>query len=250
MKLNGSFAAGATLALAGLLVGAPAQAVNNGDEMICQLGTAITLGKFEAKKMSCIASCWGDAFGGGNPADCVPPYGGATFGCINSAENGTNGAIQKKCNQDCPECYTGGDCPADRDARIAAMEAHVEALAADVFCDDSGSGDGLTVSELKCQVVVAKAVTKFGAKKLKCYARCRKLEVSGKIPAGSCTPPAADPKTSECIAKYETKTALIIGGKCLDEPECGSYPANDGAAWIAAEEAAVDAEHASLFCND
>jgi hypothetical protein len=240
----------AAMALGFVIAAAPADAADTADEVKCQAGTSVRVGKFILKKMNCIGDCWADAFFGGDPADCSTPFGGATFGCVNSSVNSMTGSIQNVCNGDCPECYSGGDCSAEADTKIANAGAHVEALAADVFCDDSASGDGLTAFELKCQRVVAKAVTSFDARKHKCYSKCRKLEFKGAIPAGSCSPPATDPYIQECIAKLELKYATVIDDKCLDEPECGSYPVNAGAAWITAEEASVDAEHPTLFCND
>lgn len=235
-----------------------ASAIDNGDEAKCQLGTSLEIGKFIRAKGQCIDSCQHKVFeGSGTATDCVPPYGGATGGCVTSTEAEAGGKIQKSCAQDCPECYSGGDCSVDADARVADAEAHVEALAADIFCDDSASPDGLTLSEHKCARTVRKFVTQFAAAKIKCYAKCRKDELSGKIAAGSCTPPSSDPKTQACVDKYETKTAFVIDKKCetsvnpsADKPECGSYAVRNGAAWVAAEEAEVDARVPSLFCND
>ena len=241
-----------------LIAASSASAVDNGDELKCQLGTSLEIGKFIRSKGQCIDDCQKQVFGGsGNAADCVPPYGGSTAGCVTSSEGQAGGGIQSSCSKDCPECYSGGDCSLDADTRIADAEAHVEALASDIFCDDSASADGLTLSEFKCARTVRKFVTQFAAAKIKCYARCQKLEVSGKIPAGSCTPPTSDSKTQECIAKVEAKTAFVIDKKCessvnpsADKPECGPYPARDGAGWVAAEETAVDARVPSIFCDD
>jgi len=238
--------------------GGPARAIDNKDELYCQLHASLNIGKFISKKMKCIDGCWKRAFvDPPSASDCAPPYAGKTAGCVQSIEGKTGGAIQSDCNKDCPECYTGGDCMTDADTKIADAEAHVEAVTADVFCDDSASGDGLTLSEFKCQRTVNKSLAKFAAKKLKCYAKCRKGEFRGKIPAGDCDPPAADLKTQGCISKLEQKVAFLVDKKCesgvnpsADKPECGSYPINDGAAWAAGEEAEIDARHGNFFCND
>jgi hypothetical protein len=260
--MNLRFVRFASLSAAGLAfllgVATPAPAIDNGDELGCQLGTSLTIGKFIREKGLCIANCQKLVFGGsGNPADCVPPYGGSTSGCVTSSEAQAGGSIQSSCAQDCPECYSGGDCQVEADAAIADAEADVEALAAEVFCDDSASGDGLTLSEFKCQHTVRKFITHFAAAKLKCFAKCRKGEFSGKVSAGACAQPTSDPKTQDCINKVETKTAFVLDKKCesavnpsADKPECGPYPVRDGAAWVAAEEAVVDAGLPELFCND
>ena len=245
-------------AIAFVLSVSTAFAVDNKDELKCQLGTSLELGKFIQSKAKCIENCQKQVFGGsGNPADCVPPYGGSTAGCVTSSEGKAGGAIQSKCNKDCPECYTGGDCMADADAKIADAEAHVETLTADAFCDDSASGDGLTLSEFKCQRTVRKFVTKFAAGKLKCFAKCRKGEIGGNATPGSCTQPTTDTKTQGCISRLESKTAFVIDKKCestvnpsADKPECGLYPTTDGAGWVALEEGEVDARLPDIFCND
>ena len=130
-------------------------------------------------------------------------------------------------------------------------------MAADIFCDDSASGDGLTLSEFKCQRTVGKSLAKFAAKKLKCYAKCRKGEFRGKVAAGDCDPPASDQRTQDCIAKVEGKSAFLIDKKCdsavnpsADSPECGDYPTTDGAGWAAGEEVEIDARYGDYFCND
>ena len=206
-----------------LIAAASASAIDNGDEAKCQLGTSLEIGKFIRAKGQCLDSCQHHAFeGSGNAADCVPPYGGSTAGCVTSSEAESGGKIQKSCAQDCPECYSGGDCSVDADARIDDAELHVEALAADIFCDDSASADGLTLSEHKCARTVRKFVTQFAAAKIKCYAKCRKDELSGKIAAGSCTPPSTDAKTQACIDKWEAKTAFVINtsrGGVINEPD-------------------------------
>jgi len=257
MMFRSSAAVGAAFALV-LVTAGGARAVDTSDELKCQLRTSLVVGKFIYAKGLCLDNCWKRVFGGGgDPADCVAPLGGKTFGCVTSAEGEAGGALQKGCAKDCPECYSGGDCPVEADARIADAAAHVEALAADLFCDDSASTDGLTLSEFKCQRTARKFITKFAAVKLKCFAKCRKSEVGGKLPAGSCTQPVSDLKTQECIAKLEAKTAFAIDKMCessvnpsADKPECGSYATRAGADWVAAEEAEVDARLPVIFCND
>jgi hypothetical protein len=251
-----------TVTLAGWLVlGGIARATHTpdvtDDEAKCQLKTSLVIAKFVNKKAKCVDACQKRAFK--NPSllpDCSPPFGGSTFGCVTTAEGKSAGKIKSSCAKDCPECYSGGDCHTEADVKIAAAEAHVDALLADVFCDDTGSTDGLTNAEFKCQRAVRKFATKFLADKMKCYAKCRKGEHKGKVAVGDCEPPPADLKTQLCIQKRETRWAERIDTKCefavnpsADKPECGSYPANDGAAWVAAEEAEVDAQDAGFYCG-
>jgi hypothetical protein len=248
-----------TAALAVMTLGtksAPAQELT-GDELYCQLNSALAIGKFIRSKAQCIENCQKQAFVNQVTANCGPPYSGSLQGCINSTEGHTQGDIHSSCNQDCPDCYASTDCDSSGNTRVADAEAHVEALSADVFCDDSASVDGLTLSEFKCQRTVRKFVTAFAAAKLKCYAKCRKSEIGGKAAPGSCGPPATDPKTMACIDKIELKAASSIDTKCessitpsADKPECGFYPTRNGAAWVAAEEAEMDTRATAIFCNE
>ena len=250
----------AALALGGLLLWSyPSGAQVSDDESKCQVGTSLALSKFVRQKAKCLMACYRGAQEGKNPtSDCVSPFGGSTHGCVQQAESDTKGLGQTKCSKDCPECYTGGDCQADMDGRVVATEAHVDSLLAQVFCDDSGSTDGLNPAEAKCQIGLAKALSKFTATKMKCLAKCRKAEHFGKIPPNSCNPPnPTDPKTVECITKAETKYPLKIDKYCetsslnpsADKPECGLYPTTNGAGWVAGEEADVDANDPGLYCG-
>jgi hypothetical protein len=226
------------------------------DELKCEIKTGIVVGKFVAKKMQCIRSCQQTAYANSvPPSDCVPPYAGATGGCVQSTEAKTQGLGKRGCSLDCPECYSGGDCNMDIDDKVAAAESHVESLATDVYCDDSGSTDGLTLSEIKCQHTVAKFVSAFNAKKTKCLAKCRRAEHAGKIPAGTCAP-LSDPKTTDCIDQLEAKVTVLIDNKCetsinpsADKPECGLYATRTGADWVASEEQVVDQNDPILFCE-
>jgi len=234
-----------------------AAAVDNKSEAQCQAGTSLALGKFIRGKSKCIDGCYKNAYANSVAPDCAPPYEDPLLACVTGQETQATGEMGSGCTTDCPECYAGGDCPADATARVADAETHVDALAAESFCDDSASGDGLTLSEHKCQRTVNKVLAHFAATKLKCYSKCRKGEISGKVTAGSCAVPATDPKTAECIDKAETKAAFLIDKKCdqdvnpsADAPECVPYDTRTGATWVASEEAAVDAIVPSLFCDD
>jgi len=237
---------------------ATSSATGSKSELKCQLGTTLAIGKFIDAKAKCIDNCWKRVFkGSGDPADCGPPYAGSTFGCVNSNEAQASGDIHSSCVKECPSCYSGGDCSADADAKIADAEAHVEALAADVYCDDSASGDGLTLSEFKCQRTVRRGMARFDSRKLKCFAKCWKGEASGKLAGGSCEQPTSDPKTQICLDRLESKTAFLIDKKCessvnpsADKPECGSYAARTGADWVAAEEAIIASWLPDYLCED
>ena len=90
------------------------------DESKCQIKASLSVSKFANKKAKCIDGCQKKARK--NPSvlpDCSPPFGGSTFGCVTSAEGKWSGKITSSCARDCPECYSGGDCQANGDAKIA-----------------------------------------------------------------------------------------------------------------------------------
>lgn len=225
------------------------------DEAKCQVGTSLAVGKFITEKAKCIIKCEQGARKAANSVtDCSTPYANATLTCVQLAETKAEGLEQSKCQKDCPECYTGGDCIADSNMRVADAEGQVDVLVPTVYCDDSASGDGLTAAEAKCQDTVAKTLSKFAAKKLKCYANCRKDEHKGKTPVGACNPPATDAKASACITKEEDKAAFLIDKKCdatvnpnAEKPEC--YGSATGAGLVAVVESAVDAGQPGLYCG-
>jgi hypothetical protein len=235
-----------------------AAAIDSQGELQCQIGTSLSVGKFIRARAQCIENCRKGAFASGGTPECSPPHDdGAIHDCVAAAEAKAGDEMQASCTQDCPECYAGGDCNVHGDTRVADAGVHVDAFAAEAFCDDSASADGLAPSEFKCQRTVRKVVTHFAAAKLKCFTKCRKGEIGGKIAEGSCSQPVLDPKTLDCISKAETKAAFLIDKKCesgvntaADKPECAPYDSRVGIDWVAAEEAAVDAILPGLLCND
>ncbi len=175
----------------------------------------------------------------------MPPYAGDTASCVLRAE-GKVVSRESAC-LDCPECYSGGDCPADAVARIPGLEGIVDTLEPSVFCDDSGSTDGLTVTESRCQQKTAAYLGKLSNGTLKCLTACRKKEFKGAIPAGSCTPPVSDPRTITCLSKIETRTAASIDRACLaDPPECYT---TGGAGWVDLVKTPVQGLEGGLFCG-
>jgi len=227
------------------------------DESKCQIGTSLAQGKFVTEKAKCLIKCEQGARKTPplNPrTDCFTPFGGATATCVQLATTKAEGLEQSKCQKDCPECYSGGDCTADSTTRTATTEGDVDTLNLLVYCDDSASPDGLNAAEAKCQDTVAKTLSNFVAKKLKCLSKCRSDEHKGKIAAGSCTPPPSDMKTSDCIGMNTTKAEALIDNKCeatmapkADKPEC--YGTTDGASWVTNVETTVDNRDAGLYCG-
>jgi|CXWL01.1.fsa_nt_gi hypothetical protein len=214
-------------------------------EFKCQTTTSGLAGGFVYKKEKCLASCWGGVGKGIQPAsDCVPPFGGKTALCISSLETKTI-AKESAC-LDCPECYSGGDCAADATARVAGLESIVDGLSPALFCDDSGSGDGLSALEAKCQQRTATYLGKLANDVLKCLMNCHKREFKGRVPAGVCSSPVSDAKTVTCLTKVNAKVIVGIDRSCTDAPECYAL---DGAGWTAAVSPTVEGLDGGLFCG-
>lgn len=249
----GVCAAAATLVLAAGLATASAQVTD--DEAKCQQGASLAVGKFVTEKAKCLIKCeQGERKGLNQASDCEPPYAGTTLACVQLAESKSESLEVSKCAKDCPECYTGGDCTADASARVANTETQVDVLRLLVFCDDSGSPDGLTKGEAKCADTVAKTLSNFAKKKLLCLSKCRKDEHKGKVPVGSCTPPPSDMKASACIAKEIGKAGTLIDKQCeasvnpkAEKPEC--YGTQTGSGWAGLVETAIDNGDAGLYCG-
>ena len=194
---------------ASLTVGTPsAVAVHDADvndaEFKCQFKTETIAWKNFAKRIACVVSCQRDARAASQPPnDCVPSFAGSTQGCVNGVNGKSQSGICKACNPDAPECYPSAPtCPDLADALLAQPQGDADDLMADVYCDDSGSGDGLTELEARCQDSTGKLLAKFGARKGTCLAKCHRLEHRGSTPPGSC-PNDALGKTTACISKIE-----------------------------------------------
>jgi hypothetical protein len=254
---------GALLAALSLLPPVAAYATHDSDltdpEVGCQIGTSRSIGKLVSKQILCVDTCYALAFSGQTAfANCVAPFGGVTAGCVQTAADKYEGRIRGGCSKDCPECYSGGDCPTEAGAKVDDAAAHVVSLVGDIFCDDSSSADGLTFVEFRCQRYAARALAKFEAAKRKCLDRCHRGEHRAKVALGSCVPSAvSDPETVECIAREEQKAIVHIdpfceptGSPSSGKPECGPYASLDGAGWVAAVEAAIDARDATLYCGE
>jgi hypothetical protein len=192
------------------------------DERACQQSTGKALGKLQSSLIKCLVKCDKGAVRGKNPdSDCTPPYGGATVDCLAKADAKATTSPVKKCAPDCPDCYDGGEC-ADYHALLrTVVDGAVDAGVPAIACDDSGSGDDLTVPERTCRQAVALQAGKAAQKTAKCFSKCRAREAAGKIPLGSCVPATlTDLDTQACLDTALVKCVLSSEKKCADPPEC------------------------------
>lgn len=219
------------------------------DEFRCEDRTEVLLWKFYAAKSKCIVACEREARAGKHSvSNCMPPFAQDTQGCVNGISGKIKAKFCKACNNNEPECYGSGPCPGTvSDTRIDDIEGVVDDLIiTDDYCDDSGSGDGLTDTEGACQDTVAAYLAKFALTKAKCLAKCKAYEFKGAIPPGSCTPGnITDPtgKTQACLAKVGLRYTVPV---CADAPECHT---RSGSQWNDAVETAIDDRVAGVFCE-
>ena len=201
-------------------------------EIGCQAAFNKALPAYGKARTACVASCQKKT---PLSADCTAPFGGKTLECVQKADAKLASVFAKKCpsagtdEDTCPECYEGlgGTC-AGFATRVTDKTVDLTDEIANVsFCDDSGSPDGLTKAEAKCQKATALGYAAFAAAASKCEAACLKSERKGKTDA-TCNPQAllflgGDSKTSTCVFKAFGKLG-VVGTKCVDRPEC----LNDG----------------------
>jgi hypothetical protein len=166
---------------------------------------------------------------------------------------------------DCPECYVDGGgnpnptCAPDAQAKADAVAAWSEQLflsgSPAIFCDDTGSGDGLTVAESKCQQSVAKTLAAFCGRRraaTRIAATPRSTAPEPACDAPILTNPSPDAKALLCVERAQALAALRIDKRCgaagENRPEChGSIL---GAGWVNLVQGFVDGQDASYYCGD
>jgi len=221
-------------------------------ELACQNGAATTLAKMLVARTKCLTKCLQGVRKGTTPAsDCQPPaFGGATALCVADAAKGAEAkaraGIAKVCGKDCPECYSGGDCAATAASAVTAVAGAADAqLAPFVYC---GTQSGLTAGEAKCEDTAAKNVTKLAGSLAKCTTKCKSSEAAGKVPVGSCNPPAADLATAACVQKAQDKTVAAIDKGCTAErPAC--YSSFPGLLFSGVVTAMTNARYPATYCG-
>jgi hypothetical protein len=238
------------------------------DEFKCEQNAAKSLAKFTNAKAKCISKCF-KAFRklGGPYTACYPPFtlDPKTDACIHDslkgAEAKAGASIVKKCVKDCPECYDAQDPGICTDGTgtnpfVVDSEGRIDIFPSLIYCTE-GAATTPTKDEAKCEDAVSKNLTKFVGSKTKCYQKCTKNEVKGKIMRGTCgvppgTIPATDPATVACIQKAEGKAADKIDKTCekslpTSKPAC--YGPLMGAGWVGLVEPQVDAVTPMVGCG-
>jgi hypothetical protein len=221
-------------------------------ELKCQNGIAVAEGKLLDARTKCIAKCLKAARAGTVPAaDCQGPlFGGDTATCVRDASNGAEAkaiaTIGKACAADCPDCYTGADCPARATQAVAQVSTAADTqLMPYVYC---GSQPALTAAQAKCQDAAAKAVTKLAGALGKCATKCKSAESKGDVPVGACAPPADDVRAMECTTKAQGKAIATIDKACtVDPPSC--YPPFASTLLPGLATSLVESRHTTTWCG-
>ncbi len=205
-----------------VLLTSVASAAPTKEEAACQQQAARQLGTAALKRIKCLVACDKQALKGKVPGtNCLPPYADATKRCVDTVIAKAQIAIDKKCDVDCPECWSGGDCAAHVPSLLSLVEATIDGVVPLVVCDDTASPDGLTKAEAKGRQKAAVTVGVYTLGTEKCLATCRAGEAAGKIPAGSCDGlETTDPKALACLIKVADKAFAALESPKLDRPEC------------------------------
>jgi hypothetical protein len=199
-------------------------------EVACQAATGKALGQYGKARTGCIVKCQKKT---PLSTDCTAPFANKTLECVQKADTKLAGLLAKKCVSDgtdedsCPECYEelNGTCTAFGDAMTAKSIALTDDVTTTVFCDDTGSADGLSKAEAKCQKALVSGLTSFVSAASACANSCLKNERKGKTD-GTCNPKAflalsGDTKTVNCIFKAFLKLSNAEA-KC--HPPSGNLP--------------------------
>jgi hypothetical protein len=199
-----------------------AHAAPTKNEAACQQQAARQLGTAALKRIKCLVACDKQALKGKVPeANCLPPYAGPTRTCVDTVVAKAAVAIDKKCDVDCPECWSGGDCDEHVPGLLSFVETTLDDVVPFVRCDDAMSTDGLTKAEAKARQKIATTIGTYTLGTEKCLATCRAGQSAGKIPAGACDGlGTTDPKGLACLIKVGDKTFDALNDPKLDLPEC------------------------------
>jgi hypothetical protein len=242
------FAFGA-MGMFAVLVAGPAGAQSD-DELKCEINASKVVAKFVKGKGKCLQKCWSTERKG-DPADCDAAGGrdGTTQACITAAETKSNDGQAKKCTADCPECYNGGNCPADAAGKTSNTEGLVDTQDENVHCDNTTGTD----DEFKCQASTGKTLAKLVGALSKCTQKCKSAEAKGDAAPGSCAPPVSDPTTQTCVTDATNKCIAGVNKKCSDvgvTPPCWTVTGIDtGMEWCNSVKTIVNSQFNEFFCE-
>ena len=146
--------------------------------------------------------------------------------CLEAGRAKTEARVARRCGgMACPDCYAGG-CPAFPDVALDAVRAPAELLIGQLFCDDTGSADGLTRAESRCQDALPREMEQFVAAFRQCIGNCEGDVRSGTIAAGDACLPSNegrrffDARTAACLDRARQRFRTSCSERCADLPDC------------------------------
>jgi hypothetical protein len=238
-----------------VLVAGPAGAQTD-DELKCEINASKVVAKFVKAKAKCLQKCW-SAERKGDPVDCLDTAADGdqrdttTQTCIDAAETKSNEGQAKKCTADCPECYEGGDCPADAQEKTDTTEGLVDTQDENVHCDNTTGTD----DEFKCQAGASKSLAKLVGALAKCSQKCKAAEAKGTT-TGSCAPPIGGGSDAALVTCVDAATAKCVAGldkKCGTvgvTPPCWTATGIDtGTEWCNSVKTIVNSQYNEFFCE-
>jgi hypothetical protein len=230
----------------------------NPDEARCEASTLKAVSTLARTTSTCQQRCLAGARKtmGGYDA-CFPPFGDAkTLSCLADPKKGARSkavsTIGKGCARDCPECYPAEACTTG-EPFVEDWATQLDPLRTMIWCVESAGGTP-TQAEAKCEDGIVRALVKFTASKVRCYAKCRQNELKGKALEGSCAAPSpADPATAACLFHAtkgaEAKAAAAIDNICQPSTTPACHAGRDGGSWVTAAEADIDGNLPAITCG-
>jgi hypothetical protein len=237
----------------------------------CESNAGKTLSKFTSSKSKCIQKCVGTLrkTAATDYSSCFLPYTDTTenaciTGSLKGAEAKAGAGIAKKCaaTASCPACWVAQSGVPDGRQRctdasggnpfVQSTEAQIDPFPLILYCTESTLHMTPDKDHAKCEDGATKNLVKFVGSKTNCYNKCNQNMNKGKIPPGSCTPPAGDAATQTCITTAETKTAAAIDKVCATpgfNPSCYGTVLDTGAKWVALVEGQVDITTPTVACG-
>jgi len=238
------------------------------DEAKCQASTGKALTGEVGGINKCTGKCFKDARKLSGPyTDCFFPYAGSTGTCVNDGIKGpvakAGASIAKACTDApgkdrCPECYTaqGANLCTTGVPFINTINVLTGATADNVYCTEKGGGTP-TAAVAKCEDGNSKTLVKYVGAIQKCYDKCYKNELGGKVAPGVCIPPGTtDPATIDCLNKATAKTISGIDKACFIAPavapscyDGGGLRPNTATGWASLVKTIVDSQVDNIICG-
>jgi hypothetical protein len=215
-------------------------AIASKSERKCQQAMSSAIGKYAVAKNRCIAGC-DAARQNGAARECDPAvgYDAATAQCIQIAESDAKLKILLKCGgpptrtTSCPACIDAGrNCNPDTgfsqwitaglQRPLAAEQFSTDYVNGILYCDDSGSADGLSAAEAVCRRKVSVEIERSAQAIRTCYDRCNMRRQSRRLAAGTnCIADNVnlEPKTAACVQAAVAKATRKFA---CDLPDCAA----------------------------